>query len=363
MRRFFLKQAQAGDTIEDVFVITGKQIAATATGKHYIKCFVGDKTLQCTARMWNATREIFNQFPDNGLMYIRGRLENYQNNNQVIIEAWGPAREGTYEIGDLMPHTTKDIPTMFNRVVEVCGSLQNRFVAAIVQAFIDDEQLMADFRRAPAAQSFHHAYIGGLLEHTQNALDVGDAVVRFYPKLNRDLVLAGIFIHDLAKTWELKYETAFGYTDGGQLVGHIVKAALWLEDKAKLAADVLGEPIPRPIIDVLQHIILAHHGEMEFGSPKTPATPEAFAVHMIENMDAKLTMALANTRGEDSAGESDWTEYLKAFNIRMYKPDVAPADAPVADLEPTAPASAAPSEAESMNITNPLFGNMQKPRR
>ncbi len=350
MRRYLLKSAQAGDQIEDVFVITNKQIAATATGKYYIKCFVGDKSATVTARMWNATKEIFNQIPDNGFLHIRGRVENYQNNNQIIIEAWAPAREGAYQVEDLMAHTKKDIKAMFARVVEICESIQNRHVAALVQAFLDDKQLMADFCKAPAAQSFHHAYIGGLLEHVQNALDVADAVVKFYPTLNRDLVLAGIFIHDLAKTWELKYETAFSYSDGGQLIGHIVKAAMWIEEKAKIASETLGEPIPREVIEVLQHIILSHHGELEFGSPKTPATPEAFAVHMIENMDAKLTMALAATRDPESSTEGNWTEYLKAFNVRMYRPDVAPADAPIKDI----PDTKAPRD--TAGITNPLFG-------
>ncbi len=342
MRRFFLKTAQAGDQVEDVYVITGKQIAVTSNGKYYIKCFVGDRSATCTARMWNATREIFAQIPESGFLHIRGRVENYQNNNQIIIEAWAPARQNAFHIEDLLATTKKDVKKMFARVTEVCQSLQNRHVSAIVQAFLDDQELMANFRRSPAAQSFHHAYIGGLLEHTQNALDVADAVVRFYPKLNRDLVLAGIFLHDLGKTWELKYETSFGYTDGGQLIGHIVKAAMWIEEKTKAAAEALGEPIPRPVIDVLQHIVLSHHGELEFGSPKQPATPEAIAVHMIENLDAKLTMSLGATRDDESTSEGNWTEFMKAFNVRMYKPDVAPADIP--------------EETPTKMITNPLFG-------
>jgi 3'-5' exoribonuclease len=217
--------------------------------------------------------------------------------------------------------------------------------------------------------NFHHAFIGGLLEHTLNSMEVGDAIVRFYPGLNRDLVLAGILLHDIAKTWELSYDCAFGYTDGGQLVGHIVKSAMWVEEKAKAAEQTLGEQIPRPLIDVLQHIILSHHGEYEFGSPRLPATPEAIAVHTIENFDAKMMMSLGATRQEDRAGaEGNWTEYMKAFNARLYRPDVAPADAPIGP-EAKAPvahtgavaASVTPSDGETgpatlkIAITNPLF--------
>jgi 3'-5' exoribonuclease len=231
----------------------------------------------------------------------------------------------------LLAHTSKDINQMCQKLFEICGSIQNRHLGALVQAYLDDEPLMNDFCRAPAAMSFHHAYIGGLLEHTVNALEVADAVAKFYPLLSRDLVIAGIFLHDIAKTWELSYETAFGYTDGGQLVGHIVKSAMWVEHKAKEAEAVLGEKIPQRLVNVLQHIILSHHNLMEFGSPKTPATPEAIFVHYIEDLDAKLMMSLQATRGEGVANsEGNWTEYMKAFSGKLYRPDVAPAEGDVA---------------------------------
>jgi 3'-5' exoribonuclease len=257
---------------------------------------------------------------------------------------------------------------------------------------------MNNFCRAPAAMTFHHAYIGGLLEHTLNAMEVADAVCKFYPKLNRDLVVAGIFLHDIAKTWELSYDCSFGYTDGGQLVGHIVKSAMWLEDKAKAAALMLGEPIPRVMIDVLQHIILSHHGEPEFGAARIPSTPEAIAVHVIENFDAKMMMALSLTRGEsaNSAEGGSWTEYLKAFNGRLYRPDVAPAEAempheqiadetgaadgnsdqrhsdqrpsdppPVSLVMPIKPAAASPAQTGPVKIaiTNPLFESAPSRKR
>jgi 3'-5' exoribonuclease len=186
-------------------------------------------------------------------------------------------------------------------------------------------------------------------------MDVADCIAKFYPGLNRDLVLAGIFLHDIAKTWELSYDAAFSYTDGGQLIGHIVKSCMWVEDKAKAAGEQLGEPIPRQLIETLQHIILAHHERPEFGSPKTPATPEAIAVHMIENMDAKLMMALGACRGEDS-GDGNWTEYMKAFSGKLYRPDVAPAD--VVDDAAHDPKSNGSSDGNpdaKLKISNPLF--------
>ncbi|HTW93764.1 MAG TPA: HD domain-containing protein [Tepidisphaeraceae bacterium] len=327
MRRLYLCDCTPGDVLEDVYVITNKQLSATTTGKYFIKAFISDRTGQITSRMWNANREIFNALPESGFIRLRGRVENYQNNLQFIIEQIWPAKDGSFDVADLMPHTSRDIDQMCQRLFEMCGTIRNRHLKAIVQAYLDDENLMNDFCRAPAAMNFHHAFIGGLLEHTLNAMEVSDAVCKFYPALNRDLVVAGIFLHDIAKTWELKYDCAFGYTDGGQLVGHVVKAAMWVEEKAQQASAALGEEIPRPLIDVLQHIVLSHHGLPEFGAARTPSTPEAIAVHVIENLDAKLMMALSTTRGAAMPGsEGNWTEYLKAFNGRLYRPDVAPPD-------------------------------------
>src|SRR5262245_46477892 len=218
MRRLYLRDCQPGDVMEDVFIVTGKQFSTTGSGKYFIKSFVSDRTCQFTARMWNATRDIFNAIPDSGFLRVRGHIENYQNNLQFIIEQLWPAKEGTFEVDDLMPHTSKNVNEMCRRLTELVQSIQNRHVAAIVQAYLDDERLMADFCRAPAATTFHHAFVGGLLEHTLNAIEVADAVVKFYPGLNRDLVIAGIFLHDIAKTWELSFDCAFGYTDGGHLV-------------------------------------------------------------------------------------------------------------------------------------------------
>jgi 3'-5' exoribonuclease len=362
MRRFFLKDAQAGDLVEDVYVLSGKQLSTTQTNKYFIKGFVSDRTCQLVMRMWNATREIFNALPESGFVRLRGRVENYQSNLQLVVEQFWPAKDGTFDSADLMPHTQKDVNQMCARLHELCGSIQNRHLAALVQAYLDDESLMNQFCKAPAAMTFHHAFLGGLLEHTLNAMEVADCIVKFYPGLNRDLVLAGIFLHDIAKTWELKYDAAFAYTDSGQLVGHIVKSAIWVEQKAQQAEQTLGEKIPQNLIDVLQHIILSHHGEPEHGAARIPATPEALAVHIIENMDAKLMMALGGCRGEQPASaDGNWTEYMKAFGVRMYRPDVAPNEAPVDGDTPAPAPTSAPADGDADGkilkplINNPLF--------
>ena len=364
MPRKFLCDCQPGETIEDVFVVTNKQIAQGVNGKHYIKAFLSDRSMQITARVWNATQDMFKSMPESGFIRVRARVESYQNNLQVIIEQMWPAKDGTYQIGDLLPHTANAIEPMVTRLREILDSIQNRHVAALVQAYLDDANLMRDFHRAPAAQTFHHAFIGGLLEHTLNAVEVADAAIRFYPDLNRDLVLAGLFLHDIAKTWELKYETAFGYSDGGQLVGHVVKSAMWVEEKAKAAELVLGEKIPRALIDVMQHIILSHHEKPDFGAARKPATPEALFVALIDNLDAKMMILLQACRGERAEGQGNWTEYLKAFEGRFFRPDLAPAE--IIDNEPVEAGGAAPAgEAHEtptlkLVLNNPLFESSPK---
>jgi 3'-5' exoribonuclease len=354
MRKLYLNQVQPGDILEDVFSVSNKQFSATSTNKNYIKCFVGDKTTTITARLWNATREIFTQMPESGFIRVRGRVENYQNNLQFIIEQIWPAKDGTYDPADLLPTTPKHIPTLKAKLTQILASLQNPDIIRLVAAFTSDTQLMANLEKAPAASTFHHAYIGGLLEHTVNTLEVASAIIPFYPGLSRDTCLAGIFLHDLAKTWELSYAGAFSYTDAGQLVGHVAKGAIWVQQKADALA-AAGTPISPQLVDVMQHIILSHHGQPEFGAARVPSTPEAIFVHIVENMDAKLMMSLTVTRGDSAPpGEGNWTEYVKALGVRLYKPDAAPVDA--ASTAATPP-TATPTEAK---LTNPLFETQKR---
>jgi 3'-5' exoribonuclease len=356
MRDRYLKDLQPGDVLDGVFILTNKQLAAGQNAKQYLKGMLGDKSLTITTRMWGVSRPQFDELPVDGFVQVRGRVESYQGNLQLIMEQAWPAKPGTFDLADLIPHTKHDIGEMFARLAGIMKTIRNKALRALIDAYLADQKLMTDFRRAPAAQSFHHAFVGGLLEHTLNTVEAADAICKFYPGLNRDLVVAGIFLHDIAKTWELTYEGAFAYSDGGSLIGHIVKSAMWVDEKRREAEAASGIKIPQQLVDVMQHIILSHHGEYEFGSPKLPGTPEALVVHTLENMDAKLMIALAACRGETSAG-SDWTEYLKAFNGKMYRPDVAPPD------DGGGASTAAQGGPAKMSLTNPLFESVPSRRK
>ena len=343
-RRTFLADAEPGDRMDDVFVLVNPQLGTTRKGDPFLKFLVGDRTAQVAAKWWSQGPDTLAKLPSpSGVVRVKGQIEDYNGTPQFRVDTVKPIRNpDEIDYADLLPGTDKDTDAMWERVQSLLSGIDQPHLRAIVGAYLDDEELMANFRRAPAAVSLHHGYLGGLLEHTSNAMAVADAVCGFYPDLNRDLVVAGVFLHDLGKTWELSYDVAFAYTDGGNLVGHVVKAALWLERYADRAAEALGEPVPRPMLDVLQNLLLSHHGptELNYGSARNMMTPEALAVHMIEALDAKLTPALALCRG----GESDapWTEYQRNFDGRLFRPD----------LFGTDDAPAEPPRA----VQNPLFG-------
>ena len=327
MRRF-LSEMRPGDRTDDIFVIQNVQLGKKRNGEPFLKMLICDRSGRVAGKWWDKGPAMLEKLPDPGVVRIKGFIESFQGAPQFVIEQVFAVRDpARIDFAELLPATDKDVGAMFADVAALLESMRSPTLRAIAAVYLADEALMSAFCRAPAAMTFHHAYLGGLLEHTLSAMRAGAALSAFYPTLNADLVVLGIFLHDLAKTWELRYDTCFDYTDGGRLVGHIVKSAMWLEEKAGLAEARLGAPIPRDVIDLLQHIILSHHGEHElgFGSAKSPASPEAWAVHLIENLDAKLTMALLACRGEESAR---WTDHHKALGGRLFRPDVvADADA------------------------------------
>ena len=322
MAHRFIVDCRPGERLTDeVFLIRSKDLRTTTQGGLYIHAVLQDRSGQIVARMWQATENIFKQFPEAGFLRFTGRVENYKGNPQFIIDGIGLVEPDSYDIADYVAATEKNIDEMWTRLVEIVGGITDSDLSALVQEFLDDETLMVSFRKAPAAAVMHHAYIGGLLEHTLNLLEVAVRILPLYPRLSSDLMLAGLFLHDIGKAAELSYETSIGYTDNGQLVGHIVIAAGWVREKASAIADRTGKPFPQELLWALQHIVLSHHGQYEFGSPKLPALPEAAAIHYLDNLDAKTNMFLSEIDNDrDPAGK--WTRFVPALQTKVYKPDI-----------------------------------------
>lgn len=321
--RVYIRDLQAAQNIDGVFAVQNCQLAKTKNGKPYIKCLLADKTGRTPGRMWNTTEEQFQTLPTDGFVWIAGQTQPYQGEMQVIIHDIRPFEPTASDLAELLPSTEYDIDQMFSEVLLLLQSLEHPAIKELANRYLEDGELMDKFCKAPAAMALHHAYLGGLLEHTLGLMKLADAICPLYPQLNRDIMLFGLFLHDLGKCEELTWENGFGYSDDGQLIGHIARGAIWLEQKAK-ACEEAGTKVPAAILRVLGHIILSHHGTAEFGALKLPATPEAIAISNLDNLDAKLNMALAVTRGRDAKSADlggDFTEKIWALETKLYRPD------------------------------------------
>lgn len=314
---------QPGDRVDDeVYRVAVKELRTTTTGGLYIHAILADGTGEILARMWSASQALFDSMPEGGLLHFRGRVESYRGMRQFIIDGMRVVEAGTVRPIDFLPHTTFDVAVMWARVKEILRGVGDPNLLALVARFVRDEEFTARFQQAPAARHNHHAFVGGLLEHTLNLLELALLIVPRYPNVSLDLVLTGIFLHDAGKIAEMNYETNFDYTTEGLLVGHIVLAVVWVHERAREIERESGRPFPNDLLNVLKHIILAHHGKYEFGSPKLPAVPEAVIVHHLDNLDAKVNMMLHDIAVDPDAA-SDWTAYNKAIESRVFKPRLA----------------------------------------
>jgi len=316
MAHKFVNEIGPGETIDDIYMVKDPILRSTTRGDLYIAMFLCDKTGQLNGRMWQATEVIYKALPKPGFIHITGRSELYKDNLQVIVNNVSVIDASRVIIDDFLAQTDKDVPQMFEEVVKIVGRIKNAQLKALAAEFLGDKELMERFRKAPGGIKLHHGYIGGLLEHTHNMLRAAVALLPLYPQVQADLVLAGIFLHDIGKTEELAYDMAFSYTDSGQLIGHVVKSHLMINQKAD-ALRAKGTQIEQEVLDALGHIILSHHGQYDFGSPKLPATAEAFMVYFIDDLDAKMNQVISAIDNDQS--DSNWTAWRNALQTRLYK--------------------------------------------
>jgi len=278
--------------------------------------YLSDRTGKVNARMWRTTQSVYNQLPTEGFIHIRGVSELYQNALQIVVNDLVVVEADKVSLADYMPKTKKNVSQMFNETKEILAGIRHTGLKALVEEFLTDTDLMRQFCTAPAAMQMHHSYLGGLLEHTHSMLKVAKAILPLYPKIQADLVLVAVFLHDIAKTHELSYRMGFSYTDSGQLLGHITQGIQMINRKV----DALAKKqtvLDKAVLDSLNHIIISHHGQYDFGSPKLPATAEAFMVYYIDDLDAKMNQVTELI--DNQPGDSDWTAYQKPLETRLYR--------------------------------------------
>jgi 3'-5' exoribonuclease len=318
MARRFVNQLVNGETVEESFQVADKQLRANRQGNLYLQLQLRDKTGGIGARLWNASEALARTFEGGDYLFVRGKTQIFQGALQVIlshIEVVDPSR---IEPDDFLPQSAQNVGRLLARLREILLTISEPHLRALAECFLIDEEFVRKFSTAPAGIKNHHAYHAGLLEHVVTLLTIAERIAELYPDLDRDLLIAGIFLHDIGKVDELSYDRTFAYTDEGQLVGHLVMGVEMLRDKVERTADLTGEPFPAELLLRLKHMIVSHHGAYEFGSPKLPMTLEAVALHYLDNLDAKLHAFTREIR-DDPCRESSWTPFQQNLGRRLFK--------------------------------------------
>ena len=317
-----ISEMTSGTRVDGAYSLVNPQVAPKRDGSPYFKCLVRDSTGEIPARLWSIDPASAEEITRTGYAWISGCTETYKDQIQLKIEEIRSYEPDDADLAILLPHTTQDVQSMFEEVCGIMRSVKDPMIRALVDSYLEDEQLMRRFRQAPAAVALHHAFIGGLLEHTRQLLNIADASLPLYPELNRDLILIGLFLHDLGKGYELQWQRGFDYTLTGNLVGHIVFGVQLLGVKIKVAEQALGgERFPLPLRHCIEHIILSHHGKREYGSPVLPSTPEAVFVSQLDNLDAKTAMALSAADRSNLKPGQTFSEKIWALETKIYRPD------------------------------------------
>ncbi len=350
MKEFYICDCtrQENKIITSNFVVVSKQIKPKKTGEPYLALILGDRTGQIDAKMWDNVDEVLNGFEQDDFLKVKGLVNRYKNRFQLTIHKLRKLGDSEIEFSDYLPKTTKDIDELWQTLGNFVASFQNAHLKSLVQAFMADSEIAAAYRNAPAAKTLHHAYIGGLLDHVVSLMRSCDLVSRNYPQVNRDLLLAGVFLHDIGKIHELTYNRSFSYSTRGQLLGHMIIELEMLQAKLALVPDFPGE-----LKTLLEHLIISHHGEYEFGSPKLPMFPEALLLHYMDDLDSKMEAMRAHFERE-AESEGPWTSYNASLgrpllnSAKFVAPKVNAVDtSPLADAAVALPEEESPAELPS----------------
>lgn len=309
----YIETFREGLHISDVYLCKSKQIALTKAGKEYGNLILQDKSGTIDAKIWDLNSPGVGNFETMDYVYIDADVTMFQNSNQLNVKRIRKAEESEYIAGDYLPVSSKDIGKMFEELTGFVKSLRTPYYRKLAESFFVEDQAFAKaFQFHSAAKSVHHGFVGGLLEHTLSVVKLCDYYAGYYPLINRDLLITAAMFHDIGKTKELSVFPENDYTDDGQLLGHIIIGTEMVSERIKTIPD-----FPQKAATELKHCILAHHGELEYGSPKKPALLEALALNFADNTDAKMETMIEVLKG---AGDNNgWLGFNRLLETNVRK--------------------------------------------
>ena len=309
----YIKDIKDGYAIQDVYLCKTKNSATTKNGKEYLNVILGDKTGNVDCKIWNADSAGISDFEPMDYVFVNGEAKTFNGNLQIDIRQIRKADESEYNLEDFIPTSKQDVEVMFDSILKCVSMVENNYLHALLEEFfVNDQDFIARFKKSSAAKSIHHNFAGGLVEHTLGVARLCSYYCKQYPVLNKDLLLTAALCHDIGKIYEYSPFPENDYTDEGNLLGHIVMGIEMVGKKIDSIPD-----FPKGLANELKHCIAAHHGKLEFGSPKRPGIIEAVALSYADDTDAKMQSFIQFI---EDANTYDWS-YSKAFDgsIRMTK--------------------------------------------
>ncbi len=314
MKSAYVADLQADQSVTSFFLVCDKEIRTGSTGRAYLRLELGDRTGTIEARMWEKFEDLVATFDRDHFVKVQGRIEEYRGRSQIIVDRIRLAPDSEIDPADFFPHTAEDVEALHGELRAHVSGMSDPWLRRLLQSVLDDPGISARLKRAPAAKTMHHAWLGGLIEHVAGLCRLCKLVAGHYPETNLDLLLAGAILHDIGKIEELSYDRSLGYTEPGQLLGHIVQGLAIVGRKMDAIPG-----FPPPLRSLVEHLIVSHHGRHEFGSPKLPAFREALLLHYLDDLDSK--MAAVRTSLAANTGEGYWTAFNHALQRRILRVD------------------------------------------
>jgi 3'-5' exoribonuclease len=337
--KMFVSDIKDRSQVDSVFLVREKITAMAKNGKPYLTLKLMDKTGEVEGKVWDNVDELSAAFGKDDFIAVRSKATVYLGKMQLVIGDLRRVPDEEIDLANFLPEAGRDIGAMVDELAALLETLKDGYLKRLLAAFFDDPELLSLYRTAPAAKGMHHVYLGGLLEHSLAVAKLVDRIVPLYEGVNRDLLIAGALLHDVGKVREMAYSRSFDYTDEGKLLGHIMIGVEMVQEKIAAIGGV-----PPELAMLLKHMILSHHGQYEFGSPKRPKTIEATILNYLDDLDSKIN-GIKSHIGKEVDGSSRWTNYHRLYDRYFYKDNLLEEDAyspPVSEAgeEPPPPKTA-----------------------